>query len=321
MYLIDDKTLLYVCCRVCYNKRIEEGDVTVSERIYRLHYRGQLKEGVSEGALKEATEQCISNVRQAQRLRKVLTAALYRYDRMLFFYYEALGEPLAVMEPISLAKEQNPKKQNLLTTEQPEQTIRTSDSQKQTAQIPGSQEQTAQISDTRKPVLESGEDVQSTCPYPDELLAALNPYLQVWPGQRDDRLWVHMYQIYYHNLPESVENWRRTAIPEKRRGRIAFLRDDKLFSYTYFHKAIVDEGLLTGDKYQSIALHENILFSYFEEPKSMVNVRNDDSRESEVIKDWLAVNPESHFIHMPEGKGENFMFLPALFAVGAEDIL
>jgi hypothetical protein len=31
---------------------------------------------------------------------------------------------------------------------------------------------------------------------------------------------------------------------------------------SYHHKAIVDEGLWYGDKYQSIALHENILFSY-----------------------------------------------------------
>ena len=148
----------------------------------------------------------------------------------------------------------------------------------------------------------------------------MNPFLQLWPGQKDDRLWVHMYHIYYHSVPQSPEQWKRAAVPEKRRGRIAFLRDDKLFSYTYFHKAIVDEGLLAGDKYQSIALHENILFSYCEEPKTFVNVQGDASRESQVIKDWMAVDPESHFIHMPQGKGENFMFLPALFAVGLEDI-
>ena len=128
-----------------------------------------------------------------------------------------------------------------------------------------------------------------------------------------------MYHIYYHSVPKSVEEWKREGVPEKRRGRIAFVREDKLFSYTYFHKAIVDEGLLLGDKYQSIALHENILFSYFEEPKHMVNIREEAEKESEIIKDWLAVDPESHFIHMPEGEGENFMFLPALFALGTED--
>ena len=133
-------------------------------------------------------------------------------------------------------------------------------------------------------ILESGQDMQTTCLYPEAALVPLSPFLQVWPGQHDDRLGEHMYHIYYHSVPKSVEEWKREGVPEKRRGRIAFVREDKLFSYTYFHKAIVDEGLLLGDKYQSIALHENILFSYFEEPKHMVNIREEAEKESEIIK-------------------------------------
>ena len=151
------------------------------------------------------------------------------------------------------------------------------------------------------------------------LLAPMNNLLQVWPGTRDSRRWVKMYHIYYHSIPKSVEGWKREAKPELRRGRIALLYEEKLFSYVYYHKAIVDEGLLTGDKYQSIALHENVLFSYFEEPKTMVNIKNS-PEESKVIEDWLAVDPESHFIHTPECEGLNFMFLPALFALGVEDL-
>ena len=63
-------------------------------------------------------------------------------------------------------------------------------------------------------------------------------------------------------------------------------------SYTYWHQAIVEEGLLKGDQYQFISLHENILFSYFEEPKNMVNITGME-KASEVIDKWLAVNPES----------------------------
>lgn len=265
----------------------------MSEKIYRLHYRGQLKEGTPEEALRGAAEQCVKLVRQAQAQGKVLTAALYQADRMLFSYYEAVGEPLAVTEPAAM-----------------------------THRPGGEQESPGESSSPdagRKQIPESGEDVQAACLRPDELLAPLQPYLQVWPGQAGDRLWVHMYHIYYHDLPKSVEDWRRTAVPEKRRGRIAFLREEKLFSYVYYHRAIVEEGLLPGDRYQSIALHENVLFSYFEEPKTMVNVKGDTSRESEVIQSWLAADPEAHFIHMPEGDGGNFMFLPALFAVGVED--
>lgn len=153
----------------------------------------------------------------------------------------------------------------------------------------------------------------------EELLAPLQEFLQVWPGMTKERSWVKMYHIYYHSMPESVENWKRGAKPELRRGRIALLYEEKLFSYIYYHKAIVDEGLLKGDKYQSIALHENVLFSYFEEPKTMVNIKNSEE-ESKVIEDWLAVDPESHFIHTPECEGQNFMFLSALFAMGVEDL-
>lgn len=252
-------------------------------KIYRLHYRGQLKEDVSPDRLENAVRVCVETIRRAQENGRVLTAALYRSERMLFFYYEAVGEPLAVEEPLAMAAHM-------------------------------------EASCGHAALAESGEDVQTTCARPEELLEPLEHLLQVWPGQRGDRLWVHMYHIYYHSVPESPEQWKRAAVPGKRRGRIAFLRDDKLFSYTYFHKAIVDEGLLTGDRYQSIALHENILFSYFEEPKNFVNVRGDVSTESRVIRDWMAADPESHFIHMPQGEGENFMFLPALFAVGVEDM-
>lgn len=279
----------------------------MTEKIYRLHYRGQLKENISYDMLEEAVRKCMEKVRGAQEDGRVLTAALYQYDRMLFFYYEAVGEPLAVMEPITMTGYDAGTESAALAED-----AGVKDGALLSSDAKGSGNQTA--------LAESGEDVQTTCVRPEELLMPLESFLQVWPGQKADRLWVHMYYIYYHSVPESAEQWKRAAVPEKRRGRIAFLRDDKLFSYTYFHKAIVDEGLLTGDRYQSIALHENILFSYFEEPKTFVNVQGDASRESQVINDWLAVDPESHFIHMPQGKGENFMFLPALFAMGVEDM-
>lgn len=252
------------------------------EKVYRLHYRAQLVRKYKESELKAALDACEERVRDAQRKGRVLTAGLYYYGQMLFLYYEAVGGPLAVAEPQAVKK------------------------------ISASEEATL--------LPESGEDVQLDVIYPAELLNPLEPFLQAWPGQNGDRLWVHMYHIYYHSVPESPEDWRRKRTPELRRGRIAFLREDKLFGYTYYHKAIVDEGLLYGDRYQSIALHENILFSYFEEPKQMVNVKNDTEHESRVIDEWMKADPEAHFIHMAEGKGGNFFFLPAYFALGAEDL-
>lgn len=272
-------------------------------KVYRLHYRAQFKEETKVSDAQEAIVTCVENVRKLQAEGKILTAALYYADKMLFLYYEAMGEALSVVEPVAM--------QPALQKAWEYGGIRVS-------QIGG--QETDFTEEKKDAVVESGEDVQLTVVHPAEFLAPLTPYLCVWPGQKGERFWVHMYHIYYHSVPKSAEDWKRATIPNQRRGRIAFLRDDKLFSYTYFHKAIVDEGLLTGDRYQSIALHENILFSYFEEPKTFTNIKNNLQEKSKVIEGWMAVDPESHFIHMPEGEGENFMFLPALFALGVEDV-
>ncbi|MBN2221169.1 MAG: hypothetical protein JW708_03115 [Vallitaleaceae bacterium] len=144
----------------------------------------------------------------------------------------------------------------------------------------------------------------------------LEPYLDRWPGKEELRYWVPMHHIYCHAYPKGKEDWRRKTQPEMRRGRIAKLKPEAIFSYLYHHKAIVDEGLLMGDKYQSIGFHEDLLFSYFEEPKILTNVSGDVSKESEAIKAWTAVNPEAHFIPYPEANGMNFLFLPAYFALG-----
>lgn len=154
---------------------------------------------------------------------------------------------------------------------------------------------------------------------PEALVGDMTPCLELWPGEDEMRAWVYMYHIYYHAVPESVEDWRRPQKPELRRGRIAFLYKKNIFEYVYHHVAIVNEGLLQGDKYQSIGLHENILFSYFEEPKTFMNVKRDLTKESKAIVDWLDVIPEDHFVSKDDGGVGNFMFLPAYFALGEEE--
>lgn len=154
---------------------------------------------------------------------------------------------------------------------------------------------------------------------PSELFPSLLKALELWPTKDGKAEWAYMYHIYYHSIPESIEEWERTK-KKVRRGRIAYLLPEKLFSYTYYHKAIVDEGLLDGDQYQSIALHENILFSYFEEPKIITHIKKDRQEESKVINEWLAVDPESHFDHTLSGEN-NFLFIDEIFSMGREDII
>lgn len=153
---------------------------------------------------------------------------------------------------------------------------------------------------------------------PQELFPVLSEQLSLWPEKDGRTPWAFMYHIYWHSVPETPEQWAREGKKE-RRGRIAYLLPEKLFSYVYYHKAIVDEGLLEGDRYQSIALHENVLFSYFEEPKIFTHIREEYTGEaSKVIDEWLAADPESHFDHSLSGEA-NFLLIGEVFSMGRED--
>lgn len=149
---------------------------------------------------------------------------------------------------------------------------------------------------------------------PEEVLSALTPCLELWPEENGLTPWAPMYPIYHHSLPSEPEEWVKERLTNtKRIGRIAFLYPDKLFSYTYWHYAIVQEGLLKGDKYQYISLHENLLFSYFEEPRHNVNIKGSEE-ESSVIDGWTAVDPESHF-DREKTAGNNFLVIDAVLMV------
>lgn len=167
--------------------------------------------------------------------------------------------------------------------------------------------------------MEALADCKEESLLPGELFPELSKKLAMWPEKDGMTPWAYMYPIYYHDIPESEEQWKRNG-RKIRRGRIAYLHEEKIFSYTYYHKAIVDEGLLEGDKYQFISLHENILFSYFEEPKIFTHIKKEIEEESKVIHEWLAVDPESHFDHDLSGE-ENFLLIKEIFSSAKEDFL
>lgn len=127
--------------------------------------------------------------------------------------------------------------------------------------------------------------------------------------------WNFMVPVFYHSQSTSLATWKRSSIPLEQRGRIAVLKDEKIVDYIYHHKAITDEGHLIGDKYQFISMHENILFSYFEEPKNLTNIVNDLTLESKAIVHWLKMIPEEHFTPIQKEVISNFTFIPALFTL------
>lgn len=153
---------------------------------------------------------------------------------------------------------------------------------------------------------------------PADIFPEVTKLLVDWVQKEEMVRWKQMDYIFYHTMPEDRESWARHG-KKTRRGRIAYLLPDKLFSYVYYHKALVDEGLLEGDMYQSIALHEDVLFSYFEEPKIFTHIKKEVNEPSKIINDWLAVDPESHFDH--ELAGElNFRFIDEVISLGVEDL-
>ena len=156
-----------------------------------------------------------------------------------------------------------------------------------------------------------GEEIR-----PEAFMAPLHPLLAQWPQKEDTCDWAKMYNVFWHDAPKDEADWHRPVPPERRRGRIALLKHDTMFRYVYHHFAIAEEGILQGDRYQSIALHEDILFSYFEEPRTPGNLRRDPTLQSQTIQAWLDVNPESHFIPLPGSNGANFLLLPDYFALG-----
>ena len=117
--------------------------------------------------------------------------------------------------------------------------------------------------------------------------------------------------------PAQLDAWAPREMDEERCGRIAVLYPEKLFSYVCHHQAIVEEGLLVGDRYQMISLHENLLFSYFETPRDreQVNIRREEGESLEIQK-WEAVDPAGHFRHFPEAGGENFLVIETVISVG-----
>lgn len=158
---------------------------------------------------------------------------------------------------------------------------------------------------------------------PEMLCVSAEPFLQKWPAGLESpdsvREWIFMQPYYYHEVPGNAEEWMRNRQPSLRRGRIALLAPGKWESYMTHHLALMREGLIEGDKYHLISMHENVLFSYFEEPKTMTNLRQRPGSPSKALEEWLLTDPESHFMRFAPGQGpgpdENFVFLPCVAGV------
>lgn len=215
-----------------------------SRMINRLEFRAFIKDEYDETAWESAISEVKRNLNAALKEHELLQACIYRHERMLFAYIEALTDEVDVHR----------------------------------------------------------------------LFFEMEDFLETWPSEAGTRFWAPMYPVYWQSIPKSVEEWMddRTAGKTKV-GRIAWLKQETMFDYVYWHKALTDEGLLKGDKYQFISLHENMLFSYYEEPRNNVNISGEEG-ESQAIGGWLAIDPGAHF-DLDKSGGPHFRVLQPILIV------
>ena len=155
-------------------------------------------------------------------------------------------------------------------------------------------------------------------PMPHDLFPVLTERLQAVPVKEAYVTWLPTQHIYHNAIPDTVKNWRRQGKKE-RIGRIAYLLPDKIMSYLYYHKELLDEGLFEGERYLSIGLYDTVLFTYSESPRIMTHLNSESNEQSTVIAEWRAQNPKSHFDHDFSGEG-NFVDLEELLSLGWEEI-
>ena len=102
---------------------------------------------------------------------------------------------------------------------------------------------------------------------PEEVAGEAEPFLADWPGQAEPRKWMLMIDVFHFNEPAGYDHWLRKTPVEKRTGRVAHLKPEMAASYIYYHYQLQEERAFFGDKYEIIAMHENLLFGYQEFPK------------------------------------------------------
>ncbi|MCR8633742.1 hypothetical protein [Paenibacillus radicis (ex Xue et al. 2023)] len=102
---------------------------------------------------------------------------------------------------------------------------------------------------------------------PEDMFGGLQEHLEDWPGTQQMRKWILMTDVFHFNEPASYDHWLRKESVERRVGRVAHLKPEMISSYIYYHYQLQEERAFLGDKYEIIAIHENLLFGYQEFPK------------------------------------------------------
>lgn len=131
---------------------------------------------------------------------------------------------------------------------------------------------------------------------PHELFPHCEDGLETWPGTDKPRKWVPMIDIFHYQKPVNESHWLRKNPSAKPYARIAHLKQEEMASYVFYHYQYQEEKPGDGDKYGIIALHENLMFFYSEDPATVETPPYSGSLStSNTPSDW-AGTMEPHFI-------------------------
>ncbi|MCG7385561.1 hypothetical protein [Paenibacillus sp. ACRRY] len=149
--------------------------------------------------------------------------------------------------------------------------------------------------------------VQSVDPH--ELFAHCEDALEIWPGTSSARRWVPMIDIFHYHKPVSEKQWLRQNASARPYARIAHLKPDQVASYVFYHYQYQEEKPGDGDKYGIIALHENLMFFYSEDPATIEKPSYSGKLStSHTPSDW-AGTMEPHFIPWDSSDGNSPIWL------------
>ena len=144
------------------------------------------------------------------------------------------------------------------------------------------------------------------------LLAPLESALAPWPGKETPRVWIPMMDIFHFNEPMDLDHWKRKTKPEARVGKVGLLHPEMVASYIYYHYGLQEERTFGGDKYEIIALHENMLFGYFELPSVVENPPQEPRLKTKSMpENWSDAKIPSHFIRWTE-RNSSLLPIPSL---------
>ena len=130
---------------------------------------------------------------------------------------------------------------------------------------------------------------------PEKVALPLAEVLLDYPVEKG-RLWAQMVDVFHYTHPRDQEHWLRQNKSVAATARVNRLKPSMYASYVSHHYQLQEECPGLGDKYGIIGAHENLLFFYQEEPKTVESVQQPGtlSTRNSPREDWQQIMTD-HF--------------------------